>query len=138
MKSILVQLSDGRLCDSVPVGSEFPVAAGLTWVEVADTVDGSTHMYAEGLIIPIVPPVPAIPTVVGMRQARRALIAAGLYATVNAAVAAIPGVDGDVIRVEWEFSPIVKRDSPFVVAMAASLPLTELQLDELFAAAASF
>lgn len=76
-----------------------------------------------------------VPTIVTMRQARRALIDAGLYAAINAAVAALPGTDGDIIRVEWEFSPIVKRDSPFVAAMVTALGLTEAQLDTLFSAA---
>jgi hypothetical protein len=82
-------------------------------------------------------PVPRLPTAVTMRQARLALLGAGLLSAVNAAVAAMPDVAGDAARIEWEFSPVVKRDSPFVLGISAALALTTEQLDALFTSAAT-
>lgn len=76
-----------------------------------------------------------IPVAVTMRQARLALLAAGHLATANAAIAAMPGVDGDAARIEWEYASTVKRTSQLVSGIAAILGLTSEQLDELFIAA---
>lgn len=81
-------------------------------------------------------PVP-VPDVVTMRQARLALLQSGLLATVQAAVDAMPGGEGDAARIEWEFSSTVERSRPLVKSLAAALPLTEAQLDDLFRLAAT-
>lgn len=78
-----------------------------------------------------------VPNIVTMRQARLALLAAGLLPAVNAAVAAMPGAEGDAARIEWEFSGTVERNWPLVEALAVALNLTEQQLDDLFVAAAA-
>lgn len=77
----------------------------------------------------------AIPTVVIMRQARHALLQAGLLDQVNTTVAAMVGMAGAAARIEWEFSPTVDRGSPLVQSLAATLGLTEAQLDYLFSTA---
>jgi len=74
---------------------------------------------------------------VTMRQARLALLQSGLLAQVNAAVAAMPGVEGDAARIEWEFSGAVERNLPLVQSLATALGLTETQLDDLFMLAAT-
>lgn len=89
----------------------------------------------ELVLAPVVPPV-TVPRVVTMRQARLALLAAGLLAAVDAAIAAMPGAEGDAARIEWEFATHVERQQPLVLAMAGALTLTEQQLDNLFVAAA--
>lgn len=77
----------------------------------------------------------AVPSIVTMRQARIALLHADMLAQVNAAVAALPGVEGDEARIEWEFSSTVERDRPLVQALSGVLGLSEQQLDDLFIAA---
>ena len=72
-----------------------------------------------------------------MRQARLALLQAGLLDTINQAVAAMPGAAGDAARITWEFSGEVQRDNPFVGQLAATLHLSEAQLDNLFMSAAA-
>lgn len=79
-----------------------------------------------------VPVVVAVPEVVTMRQARLALLGAGLLAQVNTAVANMPGAEGDAARIEWEYAQEVRRDSPLVVALSEILGLTSAQLDDLF------
>jgi len=78
-----------------------------------------------------------IPQSVTMRQARLALLNAGLLTTVNNAVATVAGAAGDAARIEWEFSSEVFRHRPLVVSLGTSLGLTDAQLDALFVAAAA-
>lgn len=79
---------------------------------------------------------PPVPQSVTMRQARLALLGAGLLQSVDAAVAAMPGVGGDAARIEWEYAMSVERGSPLVAGLSASLGLTDAQLDALFTTAA--
>lgn len=83
-----------------------------------------------------VPAVVAVPEVVTMRQARLALLGAGLLAQVNTAVANMPGAEGDAARIEWEYAQEVRRDSPLVAGLSAALGLTDETLDNLYKAAA--
>lgn len=78
-----------------------------------------------------------VPQVVTMRQARLALLGAGLLANVEAAVAAIPGAEGQAARIEWEYAIEVHRDSPRVAVLSAALGLTGSILDDLFLTAAT-
>lgn len=87
--------------------------------------------------LPADPVAPLIPASVTMRQARLALLQSGLLAQVNAAVAAMPGVEGDAARIEWEFSGTVERSRPLLQSLATALGLTEAQLDGLFTLAAT-
>ena len=80
---------------------------------------------------------PPVPQSVTMRQARLALLSAGLLAAVNAAIAAMPGVAGEAARIEWEFAQTVERDSPLIVVVSAGLNLTAAQIDDLLTLAAT-
>lgn len=79
-----------------------------------------------------VPVVDPVPMVVSMRQARLALLGAGLLAQVNTAVANMPGAEGDAARIEWEYAQEVRRDSPLVAALSVAFGWTSAQLDDLF------
>lgn len=82
-------------------------------------------------------PLREVPQSVTMRQARLALLQAGVLPAVNAAVAAMPGAAGDAARIEWEFSSTVERHRLLVEALGASLGMTAEQLDDLFRTAAT-
>lgn len=75
---------------------------------------------------------PQVPQQVTMRQARLALLQAGLYATVNSAITNMAGEVGDAARIEWEYSQIVMRRYPLITSLATILNLTDEQLDTLF------
>lgn len=79
-----------------------------------------------------VPEVVAVPEVVPMRQARLALLDAGLLAQVDMAIASMPGMEGDAARIEWEYAQEVRRDWPIVAALGEALGLGVEQLDALF------
>lgn len=75
------------------------------------------------------PPGPKpIPSTVSKRQATRALLAAGLLDTVEAAIAQMPRE----AQIDWRDAGEIERSNPLVQTMAAAL---SLDLDALFAAA---
>lgn len=80
---------------------------------------------------------PPIPTTITMRQARLALLGAGLLAQVNTAVAGMTGAGSDAARIEWEFASTVERNKPLVARLSAALGLTGAQLDALFTSASN-
>jgi len=67
-------------------------------------------------------------------QGRVALLNAGLLDDVEALVAA-PETAREV-KLAWEYATEWYRTSPLIISLAASLSLTEAQLDDLFAAGA--
>lgn len=87
-------------------------------------------------LVPGEVPSDPVPEVVTMRQARLALLGAGLLAQVNTAVANMPGAEGDAARIEWEYAQEVRRDSPLVAALSVALGLTDETLDNLYKVAA--
>lgn len=117
----------------------------------ADAVEVSIEEYVALIVSPppgkvILPDVSGRPTLqdppigvpprVTMRQARLALLQAGLLDEVEAALAALPGDEGRAARIEWDYSSEVWRNKPFVQQLAVSIGLSEAQLDELFITAA--
>ena len=88
--------------------------------------DGTT------LTAPPAAPTP-IPQSVTMRQARLALLAAGLLDTVETAIAGA----GPAAVIEWDYATEVQRASGLVPAMATALGLTDEQIDALFVQAAT-
>ena len=84
-------------------------------------------------------PLPEEPTgvrVVSMRQARLALLQAGLLSQVEAAIAAIEDAgQRQAVQIEWEYAADINRAHPWVQGLADALGLNETQLDDLFVAA---
>jgi hypothetical protein len=78
----------------------------------------------------------SVPESVTMRQARLALLSAGLLGQVEAIIAAMPGTEGDAARIEWEYAATVERGNPLFAALAPALGLTDADIDQLFIAAA--
>lgn len=78
-----------------------------------------------------------VPREVTMRQARQALILAGLDEAVEAAIDAIPGTAGKLARAEWNNSQVVQRSRPLVSQLGDAIGLTPKQIDDLFITAAT-
>lgn len=72
-----------------------------------------------------------------MRQARLALLNAGLLATVDMAISTLPSPQKEAAQIEWEYAAYLERANGLVVTLGASLNLTEAQLDALFTQAAT-
>lgn len=90
--------------------------------------------FAFGEWRPFTPPVitPAPITSITPRQARLALLQAGLLEQVQAAFAQIPEPQRTAAQIEWDHALSVERDSPLTQQMAAALGLTDEQLNNLF------
>jgi len=78
------------------------------------------------------PPTDPVPMRVTLAQARAALIAAGLFDTINAYVTSS---NDATLKTAWEYSNTVSRHGHFVTTMAPVFGLTDAQLDDLFRAA---
>ena len=79
----------------------------------------------------------SVPTSVTMRQARLALLGAGLLAGVDAARDGLPSPQKEAARIEWEYATEVQRSSGLVPMMEAALGLDDAALDALFIEAAA-
>lgn len=78
-----------------------------------------------------------VPESVTMRQARQAMLSAGILAQVDALIAAMPGEEGESARIDWNHARDVKRDWPLIGALGPQMGLTEQQIDDLFIYAAT-
>ena len=73
-----------------------------------------------------------VPQQVTMRQARLALLSAGLLDDVEMVIAAA----GRAAQLEWEYAAVVDRSNPAVAAVQQQQGLTDVQIDDLFREAA--
>ena len=73
-----------------------------------------------------------VPSSVTMRQARLALLGAGLLASVDAAIDSLPSPQKEAARIEWEYATEVQRSSGLVPMMVVALGLDDAALDALF------
>lgn len=105
----------------IAFGSAYHVCAGMLW-------DGETLSNPP-------PPEPevVVPASVSMRQARLALLAAGLLAAVQAHIDAAD----EAVRIEWEYATDIHRNRDLVTGIGSALGLTSEQIDALFIAAAA-
>lgn len=71
-------------------------------------------------------------TQVSMRQARLALLSAGLLSQVDAAIQLLPEPAKTAALIDWEYAAVVQRSSGLVPAMGAALGMTEAEIDALF------
>jgi hypothetical protein len=119
-----------KISDLTP--EDFPALATVS------TGDSVTLYYA-GDSLPTTPGAVAgqCPEKVSMRQARLALLGAGLLPAVEAALNALPEPQKTQAAIVWEYSAEVQRHFGLVKDMAAVLGMTEEQLDDLFNAAAA-
>ena len=101
-------------------------------IQENNTVRPATAAEIAQLTAP--PPVPASVT---MRQARLALLNAGLLGLVDAAIASMPGPQKEAALIEWEYAATVERGSALIDQLAPALGLSSEQMDALFRAAAS-
>lgn len=75
-------------------------------------------------------PIP-VPQVITIRQAKLALLQAGLLDDVDAAVAQADRAT----QIEWEYATEVRRDWPTLLTLQTALGLSDQQVDDLFISA---
>jgi hypothetical protein len=71
-------------------------------------------------------------TVVDMRRARLALLAAGKLGDVDTAIAALPSPHREAVQIEWEYGTRVRRMSPLVINLMPALGIDDAEMDQLF------
>ena len=119
----------GRVTNIIEADADFAATLGAidaTGAAIGDLWDGETFNP------PPAPPTP-IPQSVTMRQARLALLGAGLLSTVQTAIAGA----GPAAAIEWDYATEVQRSAGLVPAMATALGLTDAQIDALFVTAST-
>ncbi|GKT21638.1 hypothetical protein [Acidovorax sp. SUPP3334] len=124
--TVVIRLTDGASIPSDPDNRDF--ADYLSW-----RAAGNEPLP---YLPPPAPPV-RVPDEVNMGQARLALFDLGKLATVEAALNAMPDPGRTRARIEWDFRPTVRRDSPLVAQLGGALGLDASALDELFIHAAT-
>lgn len=99
---------------------------------------GLVHMSPAEVMALLNPPVTVVvPALVTMRQARQAMLSAGILSQVDALIAAMPGEEGESARIDWNHAREVKRDWPLIGALGPQVGLNEQQIDDLFIYAAT-
>lgn len=93
-------------------------AAYLEWVK-ADPANIPAHVFE---------PKPVVPQEVSMRQARQALLRAGMLDTVEQVVAQADRA----VQIDWHKGQTVRRDWPALKVVQTLLHMTDRQIDELF------
>jgi hypothetical protein len=93
--------------------------------------------YLQPIPEPVTEPEPEAPphtiaTAITMRQARLALLSAGLLDEVDTAIAALPSPQREAAQIEWQFGSEVVRGSPMVILLSNALSLNDEALDTLF------
>ena len=111
------------------VGVEPPALSGD---EVAQWVGSQWVVLPERPIPPV-----QIPQAVTMRQARLALLGAGLLGQIDTAITSLPSPQKEAAQIEWKYSQEVQRRNGFVDQLAPMLGLTDEQVDNLFLVAAT-
>lgn len=93
--------------------------------QIGDTWDG-VHFIAPALVV-------SVPERVTRRQARQALLLAGLLSNVQPAINAIPdATQRGLMQIEWDDSQEFERHRPSLVALATALGLDAAAVDQLF------
>ena len=91
----------------------------------------------EATYVPPEPVPPYVPASVTMRQARLALLGAGLLASVDAVINSLPSPQRKAARIEWEYASEVQRNSGLVPMLGVALGIDDATLDALFIGAAA-
>lgn len=102
---------------------------------LASAIESWCKMYAP-VVVPEVPPVEVngVPQVVSAFQAKAALMQAGLYDAINAALTSADAPP--LAKLAWETARDFARGSPTVAGIGSQFGLDDAQLDALFIAAA--
>lgn len=111
--------------------------AALGWLPVIDATEAATEdsLTVEPLRV-LRHRARIVPDEVTMRQARLALLGAGLLDTAQAVIDALPQPQRRQAQIEWEYALSVRRDHPLIALMISEGLATAAQVDGLFVAAA--
>lgn len=119
--------ADGVIKNTIVVDS-LDVLPNLVDASIGGKIGDS---IVNGVLFPVEVP-RVVPSVVTMRQARIALLEAGLIGNVTTAIAALPEPEKTESSIYWEYSTEIQRSHPHTLMLATMMGLDESELDELF------
>lgn len=76
--------------------------------------------------------IPPCPDEISMGQAKEALLRMGLLDTVNQVLAGLPGEEGEIARIQWEYRSVVRRDWPMIEQVRLVMGWSIEQVDAVF------
>jgi len=129
------------ICHADPFLVYHPEIAQLYSADVPDDclngyifIDGEYQppQVEPAVVVEVPAPTPAIPSQISMKQARLALLKAGMYTAAQDAIANMAGLAGQEARIVWEYSLTVDRNSQLVTSVSTALGLDATRVDELF------
>lgn len=141
-KAIVVRLAE---IDAASVRPARAVASGYGTTADEQIV---TALEAEARTLraelrPLLPPYPAyeapslVPVRVTARQAQLCLLQSGYLQQVQAVIDALPPAVKAAAQITWDKSLYLDRDNPMLASLAATIGLTDTQIDALFIQAAA-
>lgn len=123
-------IEDGIVANIALADDDFAVEQG--WIEAPAEV-GIGWLYDGDFTAPETPTA-SVPISVTRRQAKRALLAAGLLDEADAAIAGA----GAEAQIDWADALEFRRDNPLIAAIGSVLELSEEAIDDLFRQAATY
>lgn len=122
-------IENGKVVNIVEADADF--AATMGWI-VSDAAAIGDDYDSGSFVKPITEPAPIqVPQQVSMRQARLALLDAGLLDDVEVIIAAA----GRAAQIEWGYAATVDRSHPVIAIVQQQQRMTDSQIDALFTSA---
>jgi hypothetical protein len=132
----VVGLSPEYLIMQVVNAAQPTFDAGTEILVPVQTVNTTTQTVTNGWTIAPKPEPVSLPIAVSMRSLRLALIDAGLYQSVVAAINGIPDATERLkAQIWWTTSMTVYRDNGYVISFGSALGKTALEVDQIFSMA---
>ena len=119
----------------IAVENGFEGRTGGETVLYQESVIGAGCTIAEYTPPPFIPVID-VPNAVTMRQARLALLQAGLLDKIDAAINSLPEPQKYAAKIEWEYSQEVQITSKMAAFIAQIIGLSSEQVNQLFIKAA--
>jgi hypothetical protein len=124
-------IEGGAVANTIAVES-LNALPGVTLIDADQHGGGIGWLWDGENLTPPPPEPPVVPSAVTMRQARLALLGAGLLDDIDAAINGLPSPQKEAARIQWEYSQEVQRHHGLVASLAPALGLTDAQTDALF------
>lgn len=113
-----------------------PIKSDVRWRDYLAWIKTGNAILPAILPEPEPDPGPGVPQEVTMRQARLALLGAGILDAAQGVIDALPQPQRRQAQIEWEYALSVRRDHPLIALMISEGLATAEQVDGLFVAAA--
>ena len=134
MKAAIIK--DGKVVNIAKIAdSNFAESQG--WIvsdkaKIGDSYDAKTGTFTTP------PPAPEpIPTSISPRQARLALLQAGLLSQVDTAINSLESPAKEQAQIEWEYATSIERSSEWINQLGGALGLDDAGIDDLFKTAST-